>query len=317
MTWVRVAGALGVIMTIFVTGGLFLRRLLGELADLRGQLTEQRRQITGIDRQMRAQRAHVNFIRQLLAEDDDSEPPPQAAVAGASDPSPSSVAGPHGPEAFQPVRRKRHLGLYLGGAVAALGTVSNAARLCARVHRGALVSALSAATISVATMTAVTVQPWTGSVGHRPPSSQPTVGVAHPHRSPGVLPQRHAALPTVRPSPTAGTLRTLSGSAGAPSRPAVSPSPVAVLSWTPIDRTSPAPDPPASTSAAASSASEDSAGSPPPAGAGTRASPAASAAPSVSSAPGPQNAPGTASDGTCPAGAPAPEGQADNCGRGG
>ncbi|MGP4085423.1 hypothetical protein ACTWQJ_12570, partial [Streptomyces sp. KR55] len=111
MAWVIVAVALGVIT---INGGLFLRRLLGELAEVR-------RQITGIERQVRAQRAHVKALRQLLAEEgeEDSEgdggPPPQAAVVNGHEPGPQpgAVAEPHPPDRPEPVRRKKHLGLYL------------------------------------------------------------------------------------------------------------------------------------------------------------------------------------------------------------
>ncbi|SMF86040.1 hypothetical protein, partial [Streptomyces sp. Amel2xC10] len=119
MTWVIVAGALGVTI---ITGGLFLRRLLGELKAMRHQIAEQGRQITGIDRQVRRQRAHVTVLRQLLEDDGENGPPPQAiAVNGDKPPAPADAGG-------EPVRRKKHLGLYLGGAIAALATIATVAR---------------------------------------------------------------------------------------------------------------------------------------------------------------------------------------------
>jgi len=234
MTWVIVTGALG---GVTVTGGLFLRRLLGELAYLRSQLTETGRQITGIDRQMRAQRARVNFIRQLIIEGtiDDEQLPPETAVVNGD---PATEAGePHG-DRPEPVRRKRHLGLYIGGAVAAVGTFSTAARLTARVHRGAVAGATAAAAITAATVSMVTVEPWTHSISHRPPpSTAPSMGstataplaASTPYggRPPG------SASSTARPSPAASSPAPAASPSMVPSRPAGPFSRAPVIVWFP------------------------------------------------------------------------------------
>ncbi|MFI0576206.1 hypothetical protein [Streptomyces tendae] len=213
MTWLIVAGALG---AISITGGLFLRRLLGELVALRGQLTELRRQITGIDRQLRAQRAHVNILRQLLAEDGDttdgSSPPPQAAVANGNDP-----AAGHGPEIRPPARRKRHLGLYLGGVAAALAAISGVVREIATAHRAQIVGAVTGAAMTAATVTVVTVQPWTDDAGHKPPAAAPPASspptTAPPETDPPQLPASMPPAPGASPPTTA------------PETPGASPSP--------------------------------------------------------------------------------------------
>lgn len=211
MTWLIVAGALG---AISITGGLFLRRLLGELVALRGQLTELRRQITGIDRQLRAQRAHVNILRQLLAEDGDtdtggSSPPPQAAVVNGNDP-----AAGHGPEVRPPARRKRHLGLYLGGVAAALAAISGVVREIATAHRAQIVGAVTGAAMTAATVTVVTVQPWTDGIPQPPPAAAPSVsapstlaqhGTAPPQHPTDTPPPRDASPTTATPDATGST----------------------------------------------------------------------------------------------------------------
>lgn len=228
MTWLFVAGALG---AIIITGGLFLRRLLGELAALRSQLTEQRRQITGIDRQLRAQRARVDILRQLIADEGDPDHgdgshPPQAAVVNGIDPAPS--AEPDGPE---PVRRKRHLGLYIGGAAAALAAISGAAREAARGHRMQIVGAVTGAAVTAATVTIVTVQPFTHDTGYEPPHAEPPAtapptyvppGPRRPTRPPG-SPPPISSTPSPSASP-AGPSVSPSPSTAAPSRPERAPS---------------------------------------------------------------------------------------------
>lgn len=212
MALVIVTGALGVII---ITGGLYLRSLLGELVELRNQLAECRRQITGIDRQMRAQRAHVTFLRQLLTEDEEGDPHEQAAVVNGS----LHPSATHPPSHPKPVRRKRHLGLYLGGAVAALGT---AARVGLREHRSHLISAVTGAAVTATTVTAVAIQPW--SAKSSSPPSVPAVSAPSTHLVPStLLPQPRRAAPAsvggpppARPPATVSPAATLSTATVAP-----------------------------------------------------------------------------------------------------
>lgn len=189
MTQVIVAGALGV--AIIITGGLFLRRFLGELAALRDQLTEYKRQITEIDKEMRAQRAHVTVLRQLLAseEGDADGPPPQAAVVNGHNGDSPPTAG-RTPDAPHLVRRKGHLGLYIGGAAAALTALTTAARDAARAHGAHMVGAAAGAAVTAATVTAVTVQPWTHDVDYRPPSAASSASAPPTYAPPGSTPPR-------------------------------------------------------------------------------------------------------------------------------
>ncbi|MEU7403863.1 DUF948 domain-containing protein [Streptomyces sp. NPDC044948] len=221
MTWLIVAGALG---AIIITGGLFLRRLLGELAEQRGQLTEMGRQITGIDRETRALRAHVKVLRQMLADDgdtDDSSTPPQAVAVNGNDPA-THPGGAH------PIRRKRHLGLYLGGVAAALVTISGAAREVAAAHRAQVVGAVTGAAVTAATVTVVTVQPWTDGTHYDPPVAGPSVaappslsppGTGSP-RPPGSAPPPPPAAPSATaPDPSGSPSPSASESATASARP--------------------------------------------------------------------------------------------------
>ncbi|MGW6292422.1 hypothetical protein [Streptomyces sp. NPDC055058] len=241
MTAVIVAGALGVIV---ITGGLFLRRLLGELKALRGQLTELRRQITGIEGQLRRQRAHVNFLRQLLADngdtnDTDSGLPPQAAAVNGHEPPPTGPA---------PVRRKRHLGLYIGGAAAALAAFSGVVGDLARQHRGQVVGALAGSAVTAATVSLVVIQPWstdTGYEGYEAPPIAPTVSIPPAPMPPLTRPPG----PPPEPSPT--TSPPTSDPPGSPSpsapRPSDSAPPTPAVTTVPVGNTLSPPDPPSGT----------------------------------------------------------------------
>lgn len=229
-----VAGALGVII---ITGGLFLRRLLGELADQRDQLAELRRQITGIDRQMRAQRAQVTVLRQLLTDDgNDEHPPGQAAVVN------GDLPPAYSPTGAEPVRRKQHLGLYLGGAVAAIATVSTAARGALREYRGQFIGAMTGAAVTATTVTMVTVQPWS-SQSSPPPFSSPTAAGSPTSSPPGLslpMPPGATSPPTSSP-PRAGTSATSSPPATADLStllPSFAPSLVAAGEASPVAETS-------------------------------------------------------------------------------
>ncbi|MGV4984579.1 hypothetical protein ACVB8X_14250 [Streptomyces sp. NRAIS4] len=197
MALVIVAGVLGVIT---ICGGLFLRRLLGELAELR-------RQITRFDRQMRAQRARENFLRQLLLEDeedddgDGDEPPPQKAVVNGHTP----VTDP-APAAGRPVRCKGHLGLYIGGAVAALAAINAGIRQVLRYHGAQVTAAVTGVAVTAATVTLITVQPWSKDDDGRPPTFAPTALPTAAYTPPHIPHQptsTPSSNPTVTPSDTA------------------------------------------------------------------------------------------------------------------
>lgn len=278
MVWNIVAGALGVII---ITGGLFLRRLLGELKAQRLQLTEQRQQITGIERQLRRQRAHVTFLRQLLADngehDDEDGTPPQAAVVNGHEPD----LPPNGPE---PVRRKRHLGLYIGGAAAALAAFSGVVGEIARAHRGQLVGAVTGAAVTATTVSMVVIQPWSHEAQDSgfefPHLSIPKVSIPPTYVPPDTLPpepppERRQPVPSATassgsPTPSAGT-------------PSASASPAPAGSLVPATDTSP----PAATPTPSGQPSDDagdSDGAAPPGpdpgtGGGTSPPPTASTAP--------------------------------------
>lgn len=224
MAYVIVAGVLGVIGLI--CGGLFLRRLLGEI-------TELRRQITRVDRQMRAQRARESFLRQLLLEGDeehdgdDGPPMRQAAVANGED----FMAEPRPPTADRPVRRKRHLGLYIGGAAAALATFSAAAREAVMAHRNRFTAAVTSAGLTAASVTLVTVPPWSSDADHGPPSSAPTV------RPTVYLPQYYTRPPAVSAPPSRAPTR--SGSASPSTSVTSAASPSATSTTVTVDTESP------------------------------------------------------------------------------
>lgn len=241
MVWFIAAGVLGV--AISVTGGLYLRRLLGEI-------TELRRQITGIDREMRAQRARVKFLRHLIDNDGrdegatDDRPPDEAAVANGGIEHPPHAASEPG-AGPGPVRRKKHLGLYLGGAVAALGTIAEAARSAIREHQGQVLGAITGAAVTATTVTVVTVQPWTTESRYKPPSSAPTAD-----RSPTlwlppptVTPPQPTAPgepPTASPSPSPSEAEPSADTSVSPTPSGTgSPSPTATSSVAPIGEESP------------------------------------------------------------------------------
>ncbi|MCX3059615.1 hypothetical protein [Streptomyces beihaiensis] len=185
-----VASVLGGIM---ICGGLFLRRLLGEIAELR-------RQITRCDRQMRAQRARENFLRQLLAQDEDDDrhgddPLPQRAVANGYAP----ITEPQA-EVARPVRRKGHLGLHIGGIAAALTSVTTIVRQALRLHTAQATTAVAGVAVTSATAALITMQPWSAEDSEAP-ASAPT-GLASPY----TRPTRHQTSPTPSSSPTTGAL---------------------------------------------------------------------------------------------------------------
>ncbi|MFD1656926.1 hypothetical protein ACFSL4_01425 [Streptomyces caeni] len=154
------ASGLGVII---ITEGLFLRRLLGELAELR-------RQITGIERTMRADRAHVKALRQLLAEDDEEdEPPLVAAVIGNGGSPPPDIGLPirHLPGLLA---TRKHLSVLKGGGICAVLTIAADAL---RAGRGHITGALAGSAVTATTVTLLTVTPWATGAGHQTPPAAP------------------------------------------------------------------------------------------------------------------------------------------------
>lgn len=234
MAIVIFASALGVII---ITGGLFLRRLLGDIAELR-------RQITGIDRQMRAQRAHVTALRQLLAEPD-TELPREAAVSGSPAPLP--------PPRPDPVRRKKHLGLHLGGPLAIVVAAGSAIREALHSYRGHLAGAISGAAITGTTVTALAIAPWMDSADHigpqpAAPPGQSTLWVPPPHPSHGGTTEPVGSPASVGPPSSSSSAAPVSPSEPdvediTPLEPADEPPPAPLASLEPDDAPSGSPGP--------------------------------------------------------------------------
>lgn len=76
----------------------------------------------------------------------------------------------------QPVRRKRHLGLYLGGGLAALwGAFGQTTRAAWQRNRGQILSGVVGATVASTAAAALVFSPWPNGSNHRAPSSAPPV----------------------------------------------------------------------------------------------------------------------------------------------
>ncbi|MET9158227.1 hypothetical protein ABZX56_10905 [Streptomyces parvulus] len=113
----------------------------------------------------------------------------------------------------EPDRRKRHLGLYIGGAAAAVVTVKAAVREMVTHHRMQFAGALAGAAATAATVTMVTVQPWTHDSGYEAPRAEPRSSAPPTHGPPGPGPSRppgtrhpsSIAPPTEGPPGTSGS----------------------------------------------------------------------------------------------------------------
>lgn len=79
------------------------------------------------------------------------------------------------PPDVQPVRRKRHLGLYIGGLSGIAATVTETIRYAWREHRGQVIASLAAVTIAAATTVVLLVVERQAVSEKRSPSSAPTV----------------------------------------------------------------------------------------------------------------------------------------------
>ncbi|MFD4258165.1 hypothetical protein ACFWR9_11180 [Streptomyces sp. NPDC058534] len=164
----------------------------------------------------------MNILREMLADDgdthdnNDSSPPPQAAVAHGNDPAPDP-AGRH------PIRRKRHLGLFLGGVAAAMATFSGVAREIAATHRIQLVGTVTGAAVAAATVTVITVQPWTDSTDYEPPSAAPSASAPPTPAPPGTQPPPTPAPPTRGASPSTAAQDSSGSPSPSPTRGSPSP----------------------------------------------------------------------------------------------
>lgn len=175
MSWIVLAAGLGANCIVLA---LLFRRLR---ADLNRQL-----------RDVRAERNSEWILHALQASPEPTEQQAMQAANGSGlEPEPRS--GP------QPVRRKKHLGLYIGGGLAALGvTLVQVAREAWQSHRGQLVAAAAAtAAAATATVLLLAYAPWRDDDGRRPPSSAPTAGPAPSYTQP----PPSAPTPSASPSP--------------------------------------------------------------------------------------------------------------------
>jgi hypothetical protein len=201
MIWIVLAAGLGVANCIVLA--LLFRRLRG---DLNRQL-----------RDMRAERNSELILHALRGVPDLQQP----AVRAANGTGTELVPPPGG---THPVRRKKHLGLYLGGGLAAMVvTAAQAVRKSWKTHPIQLAgAAVGVATLAAVAVVLLTYTPWQNHP--RPPSSAPT---APPTTNPP---------PVGTEPPTAGPSRT----------PSVSPSSGANRLVTPYGTTGPSPAPTAS-----------------------------------------------------------------------
>jgi hypothetical protein len=185
MSWIVLAAGLGV--ANFIAVALLFRRLRG---DLNRQL-----------RDMRAERNSELILHALRAVPEEQEQAAQVANgSGEIEPSPG---GP------QPVRRKRHLGLFIGGGIAALVvTLSQVLREAWQTRRGQMVgTAVGVAAAAATTVALLAYQPWEDGDGHSPPSSAPTAVPPAPlppgyTQPPPNSPQPSGATPSVSPTPS-------------------------------------------------------------------------------------------------------------------
>jgi hypothetical protein len=186
MIWVVLATGLGAHCIVFV---LLFRRLRGDL-----------------NRQLRDMRAEHNSEWILRALRD---APGRAVVQAAN--GRGHEPPPMGP---QPVRRKRHLGLFLGGGVAALLTTTRSARDRRRSHRRQFATTAAAAAVTATTIALVILSPWEDDSNDGPPSSAPTAGPTA-SLTPSEPPSGSSALPS-RSGPAGGDGPEPDGSASTP-----------------------------------------------------------------------------------------------------
>jgi len=176
MTWIILATGFGA--ANFIAIALLFRRLRH---NLNRQLSD-----------MRAERNSEWILRALQGAPEEQARPARAAAVG----------GSHTPPLHpQPVRRKKHLGLYRGGAIAAAVLTLSAILRCGRQsHRAHLVStALGSTAVAATTITMMSVAPWQQDINTVPPTPNPSVTMTQ-SPAPGSL----ATPTTVAPGTTAG-----------------------------------------------------------------------------------------------------------------
>ena len=157
-------------------------------------------------RDMRAERNSEWILHALQGVPDERVQPARVAVSGGHTP----------PLTPRPDRRKKHLGLYRGGAIAAVPVVLGAAFRCAReAHTSHIASVTIGTTAAAATaVTAMTVVPWqqdidaarpatpaTASATRTPDSAPPasTAAPAEPGRTPAVTSASPTTIPSASP----------------------------------------------------------------------------------------------------------------------
>jgi hypothetical protein len=196
MVWIILAAGLG---ANFIVVTLLFRRLRG---DLNRQL-----------RDIRAERNSEWILHALKDVPEEYEQAAQAANGGGFE---------LPPVALRPVRRKKHLGLYLGGGLAALGVMlGQGVREAWRAYRGHLVGTVAGATAAATTtVTLMTVTPWQDDASRHPPPSiptaAPTVIVPTTHTQPlpsGPIPSTAPPPATSTPGPSTSASPTPSASA--------------------------------------------------------------------------------------------------------
>lgn len=217
MSWFILAAALGA-NTVIVF--LLFRRLRSDLS----------RQVTAIrveihrDRVIR-QLTRPNGIGRVGTEDE----APEAALAVGDGDEPPVFAE-------QPIRRKKHLAVYRGGALAAAAlALIGGVQDTWRTHRNQVVGGLAGITVTATTVTLLTLSPWDSGTNREPPSSAPTAGPTFtplPPDSPD--PQSPgSSAPSANPSHTADSGREI-GASSASSEPVPASSPQDIGSLVPI-----------------------------------------------------------------------------------
>lgn len=177
MIFFILAAALGANTVIVL---LLFRRLRQDLAQslsrqvtaIRVEITRDRviRQLTDTQGRAGGEQEPTEAVALAIGAESEPEPPP---------PQP------------QPVRRKGHLGLYIGGALALAATaLARAAREGLRIHRRqSALGILAAAAATTTTVTVLTITPWVDGSDIDPPPAVPSVALTafpgHRQTAPG------------------------------------------------------------------------------------------------------------------------------------
>jgi hypothetical protein len=180
MIWIILAAGLGANFIVVV---LLFRRLRRDLG-----------------RQLRDMRAEHNSEAILSALKGTPKPTQQQTAQRVANGNWLETAPPPGGQ--EPVRRKKHLGLFIGGgAVAAFAvTLGQAARAAWQMHRGQVIgAAVAGAVVTTATVLVLAYAPWRDG-DNAPSSSAPTAG---PTASYTQTPPR-GPTPSANPSQSAG-----------------------------------------------------------------------------------------------------------------